>query len=204
MKFAVKVIIKVVSKMICLKLIFLGMLLLFQSCFSIDKPAAEFNRDNKLYKATVEALINFAKPLREQYVVLLEEVVEDLKANKEKSKYEDQIKHMEKSIKDFQDIKGDTDEETLQKIIKLKRGVINAEEPSKEGSNVTVISEVFQQDGGKELAEDLRSDFADFIVGFNRAFKAYVEELSEKEKANHEDLIKWVKELQETDGFDNQ
>lgn len=143
-------------------------------------------------------------PLREQYVTLLEEVVEDLKANEEASKYEQQIEHMEQLIKDFQDVKADTDEETLRNILKLKDGVIDAGEPSKDWSNVTVISELFKQDGGKELAEELRNDFAEFIVGFNHGFKEYVEELSEEQKADHEEFLKWVKELQETDGFDNQ
>uniref|UniRef100_A0A1A9VYZ6 Uncharacterized protein n=1 Tax=Glossina austeni TaxID=7395 RepID=A0A1A9VYZ6_GLOAU len=44
----------------------------------------------------------------------------------------------------------------------------------------------------------------EFFDGFDDAFEAYAKDLSEEEKADHEDFLKWFKEFKEADGFVNQ
>uniref|UniRef100_D3TN75 Hypothetical conserved protein n=1 Tax=Glossina morsitans morsitans TaxID=37546 RepID=D3TN75_GLOMM len=180
-------------------LTFFGMLLVLQSCFASHH---EYNTDNKFYKATTKALVKVAIPLSERYSEVLEKVVEDLKAHEEAPKYEHQIEHLEKLIKGFKHIKADSDEEILQNIIGLKNDGAGAQEPSNESSNPHLVRDLFEKDGGKELAEEIRKDFVEFFDGFDDAFEEYAKELSEEEKAEHEDFLKWFKEFKEADAFE--
>ncbi|KAI9585171.1 uncharacterized protein LOC119633825 [Glossina fuscipes] len=180
-------------------LTFLGMLLVLQSCFASHH---EYNTDNKLYKETAKALVEIAIPLSERYCEVLEKVVEDLKAHEEAPKYEHQIEHLEKLIEGFKHIKADTDEEILQNIIALKDDGAGAQEPSNESSNPHLVRDLFEKDGGKELAEEIRKDFVEFFDGFDDAFEKYAKEMSEEEKAEHEDFLKCFKEFKESDNFE--
>ncbi|KAL9925383.1 uncharacterized protein ACN2A1_012747 [Glossina fuscipes fuscipes] len=192
-------------------LTFVGVLLVLQLCFAIPKPDAdssashhEFNTDNKLYKATLEAFVKIAIPLGEQYGDVLEKVLEDLKAHEEAANYETQIEHLEELVKGAKHLKGDSDDETLHNILKLESDVAGAQEKSKKSSKPHLVHDLFEKDGGKDFLEVFRKDFVEFFDGFDDAFEEYAKDLSEEEKADHEDFLKWFKEFKEADGFDKQ
>ncbi|KAL9927167.1 uncharacterized protein ACN427_008412 [Glossina fuscipes fuscipes] len=192
-------------------LTFVGVLVVLQLCFAIPKPDAdssashhEFNTDNKLYKATLEAFVKIAIPLGEQYGDVLEKVLEDLKAHEEAANYETQIEHLEELVKGAKHLKGDSDDETLRNILKLESDVAGAQEKSKKSSKPHLVHDLFEKDGGKDFLEVFRKDFVEFFDGFDDAFEEYVKDLSEEEKADHEVFLKWFKEFKEADGFDKQ
>uniref|UniRef100_A0A1B0AD86 Uncharacterized protein n=1 Tax=Glossina pallidipes TaxID=7398 RepID=A0A1B0AD86_GLOPL len=188
---------------------FVGMLLVLPLCFAIPKPDAdspashhEFNTDNKLYKATLEQFVKVAIPLGEQYGHLLEKVLEDLKAHEEAANYETQIEHLEKLVKACKHLKGDSDDETLHNILKLESDVAGAQEESKKSPNHHLVRDLFDKDGAKTFLDEFHKDFTEFFDGFDDAFEEYAKDLSEEEKADHEDFLKWFKEFKEADGFD--
>uniref|UniRef100_A0A1A9W3X0 Uncharacterized protein n=1 Tax=Glossina brevipalpis TaxID=37001 RepID=A0A1A9W3X0_9MUSC len=190
-----------------LTLTFLGMLLVAQSCFAIPRPDAEsaashheFNKDNKLYKATLAAFVKFAVPLGEHYGDILEKVAEDLKNHEEAAKYEVQIKHLEDLAKGSEHLKADCDEKTLLNIVKLKSDLIGANKPSDDAVKPNFIRELFDKDGGKEFVEEFRKNLIEFFDGFDDAFEEYSKDLSEEEKAEHSDFLKWFKAYKEADG----
>uniref|UniRef100_A0A1A9VYZ5 Uncharacterized protein n=1 Tax=Glossina austeni TaxID=7395 RepID=A0A1A9VYZ5_GLOAU len=189
---------------------FVGMLLVLQLCFAIPKPDAdspasrhEFNTDNKLYKATLEQFVKVAIPLGEQYGHLLEKVLEDLKAHEEAANYETQIKHLEELVKASKHLKGDSDDETLHNILKLESDVVGAHEESKKSSKHHLVHDLFDKAGAKKFLEEFHKDFTEFFDGFDDAFEEYAKDLSDEEKADHEDFLKWFKEFKEADDFDN-
>uniref|UniRef100_A0A1B0GGH2 Uncharacterized protein n=1 Tax=Glossina morsitans morsitans TaxID=37546 RepID=A0A1B0GGH2_GLOMM len=187
---------------------FLGMLLVLQLCFAIPKPDAdspashhEFNTDNKLYKATLEQFVKVAIPLGEQYGDVLEKVLEDLKAHEEAANYETQIEHLQELIKGAKHLKGDSDDETLRNILKLESDLAGAQAASKKASDPHLVHDLFEKDGGKEYLEKFRKSMGEFFDGFDDAFEEYAKDLSEEEKADHEDFLKWFKEFKEADDF---
>ncbi|KAL9925386.1 uncharacterized protein ACN2A1_012762 [Glossina fuscipes fuscipes] len=191
-----------------LTLTLLGMLLVLQSCFAIPTADAEsaaahheFNTDHKLYKSVIKTLIEIAIPLSGRYSDVLEKVVEDLKAHEEAPKYAHQIEHLENLIKGIKHIKADSDEEILQNILDLKDEMSGAQEPSNESSNPHLVHDLFEKDGGKELVEEIHKDFVEFFDGFDDAVEKYAEDMSEKEKRDHNDFLKWFKEFKEADCF---
>ncbi|KAL9927168.1 uncharacterized protein LOC119633924 [Glossina fuscipes] len=197
--------------MIYVTLTFLAQLLVLQPCFAIPKPDAEspashheFNTDNKLYKATLEAFVKTAIPLGEQYGNVLEKVLEDLKAHEEAANYETQIEHLEELVKGAKHLKGDSDDETLRNILKLESDVAGAQEASKKSPNPHLVHDLFEKDGGKEHIEKFHKSVVEFFADFDDSFEEYAKDLSEGEKADHEDFLKWFKEFKEADGFANQ
>uniref|UniRef100_A0A1B0AD84 Uncharacterized protein n=1 Tax=Glossina pallidipes TaxID=7398 RepID=A0A1B0AD84_GLOPL len=55
-----------------------------------------------------------------------------------------------------------------------------------------------------ELAEELRRHFVEFFDGFDATVKEYAKDMSEEQKADHEDFLKWFTEFKKIDGFGRQ
>uniref|UniRef100_A0A240SX14 Uncharacterized protein n=1 Tax=Glossina morsitans morsitans TaxID=37546 RepID=A0A240SX14_GLOMM len=191
-----------------LTLTFLGMLLLLQTCFAIPRPDAEspashyeFNTDDKLYKNTIKTLVEIAIPLSARGIVLLQRVLEDLKAHEEAPKFAHQIEHLKNLIKSIKHIKADSDEKILRNIVGLKNDLAGAQKPSKESSNPHLVRDLVKKDGGKELAGDLRKHLVQFFDGFVDAIEEYAKGMSEEQKDHHKDFLKWFKEFKNAHSY---
>uniref|UniRef100_A0A1A9W3X1 Uncharacterized protein n=1 Tax=Glossina brevipalpis TaxID=37001 RepID=A0A1A9W3X1_9MUSC len=182
---------------------------IWSSCFAIPSPDAEspashheFNKDNKLYKATLKAFAEFVAPLGERYAELLEKIEEDLKANEEAAKFEKYLKHLDNLIDGVKHLKADDSEETLHKIVELTHDLVALNHPNDDAKNRKLVAELFDKDSGKKFVEEFRKNMVEFFDGFDDACEEYVKDLSEEEKAEHKDFLKWFKELKETEDHD--
>uniref|UniRef100_A0A1B0FPH6 Uncharacterized protein n=1 Tax=Glossina morsitans morsitans TaxID=37546 RepID=A0A1B0FPH6_GLOMM len=181
-------------------LTFFGILLVIQSHFVTPKPSPvddnKFDTNNKLYKGTLAAFINFATQWGQRYSQVLEKVIEDLKAEGKDHENVDEIEQLQEIAELSKHLKGDSDEETLHNIMDFDEEETDTDEILEQYADMDHVLALVYKDG-KDVVKKFYRNLVKFVHSFSKALEEYTKDMSEEEKAEHQHFFEWFKNFEE-------
>uniref|UniRef100_A0A1A9Z2F5 Uncharacterized protein n=1 Tax=Glossina pallidipes TaxID=7398 RepID=A0A1A9Z2F5_GLOPL len=151
----------------------------------------KFNTNNKLYKGTVAAFVNFATEWGKRYGKVLDKVIEDLQAEGKGAENAGGIEHLKEIAELSKHLRSGSDDETLRNIMNFDENEADIQEIIDSFADPNHVLALVYKDG-KDTVLEFYLNMLKFFDAFGKALMDFTKGMSKEEKAEHKEFALWL------------